>query len=104
MDFVVPWNMPPIATYRVMNRDGIVEDEDRVLEGVTDEQVLGWYKNMVFGTAVLPGGTFALLFIDDMPFDQFRSWIPSCPMPKDRDGSASIWLVTALPYSVQESR
>ena len=52
MDFVVPWNIPPIASYRVMDSEGIVDDESRVLHGVTNEQVLGWYKNMVFGMLV----------------------------------------------------
>ncbi|KAJ9494692.1 hypothetical protein H2202_009768 [Exophiala xenobiotica] len=47
MDFVVPQNMPPIATYRIMNSEGVIEDESHKPEGVTNEQVVGWYKGML---------------------------------------------------------
>lgn len=49
MHFVVPQNMPPIATYRIMNSEGVIEDESQKPEGVTNEQVVGWYKGMLTG-------------------------------------------------------
>ncbi|KIW34654.1 uncharacterized protein PV07_01421 [Cladophialophora immunda] len=47
MDFLVPKSLPPIATYRVMNAEGRVQDDARAPPDVTDEQVLEWYKNML---------------------------------------------------------
>ncbi|OAL39980.1 hypothetical protein AYO20_00893 [Fonsecaea nubica] len=47
MDFLVPQSLPPIATYRVMNAEGKVQDENRAPPDVADEQVLEWYKNML---------------------------------------------------------
>ncbi|EXJ76149.1 2-oxoisovalerate dehydrogenase E1 component, alpha subunit [Cladophialophora psammophila CBS 110553] len=47
MDFLIPKSLPPIATYRVMNVEGRVQDEARADPDVTDEQVLEWYKNML---------------------------------------------------------
>lgn len=49
MDFVVPKNIPPIATYRIMNADGVIEDESLAPEGVTNDQIIEWYKNMLTG-------------------------------------------------------
>jgi len=53
MDFVVPQNMPPIATYRIMNSEGVIEDESQAPEGVTNEQVVGWYKSMLTGMLLI---------------------------------------------------
>ncbi|KAK5217818.1 hypothetical protein LTR72_009481 [Exophiala xenobiotica] len=76
MDFVVPQNMPPIATYRIMNSEGVIEDESHKPEGVTNEQVVGWYKGMLTDGAL-----------------QSVSWTRSCPKPRDKDDSVSTWLV-----------
>ncbi|KAK5707370.1 hypothetical protein LTR17_020766 [Elasticomyces elasticus] len=48
MDFVVPHHIPPIATYRVMNSQGLIEDESHAPKEVMHEQILEWYKNMLF--------------------------------------------------------
>jgi hypothetical protein len=53
MDFVNPKNIPPIATYRVMNSEGVIEDESQAPSGVTNEQIVEWYKNMLTGTLSL---------------------------------------------------
>ena len=52
MDFVVPSNYPVIATYRVMNLDGVLEDKTRAQPKVTGEQALTWYKNMLTGKSL----------------------------------------------------
>lgn len=49
MDFVVPQNIPPIATYRIMDSEGDIEDENDLFSVVTHEEVCEWYKNMIFG-------------------------------------------------------
>ena len=49
MDFISPQKLPPIATFRVMNMKGEVEDKTRGSIEVTDEQALEWYRNMVTG-------------------------------------------------------
>lgn len=49
MDFISPQKLPPIATFRVMNMKGDVEDETRAPIQVTDEQALEWYRNMITG-------------------------------------------------------
>ncbi len=48
MDFIDPKSIPPIATYSVMNRHGVFRDGSRTSVDVSDEQVIEWYKNMVF--------------------------------------------------------
>ncbi|KAK7905503.1 hypothetical protein LTR67_000226 [Exophiala xenobiotica] len=48
MEFLNPKTLPPISTYRMMNNDGIIEDESQASLDVRDEQVIEWYKNMVF--------------------------------------------------------
>jgi 2-oxoisovalerate dehydrogenase E1 component alpha subunit len=53
MDFLVPSNLPPIPTYRVMNSSGVLEDESRPRPDVEDAQVITWYKNMVTGASSL---------------------------------------------------
>lgn len=50
MDFLQPSTLPPIATYRVLNSDGDLVDDNRNPPAVLDEQVLLWYRNMVMGT------------------------------------------------------
>lgn len=50
MDFLKPENLPPIATYRVMNLDGTLKDRTRASPNVSDEQALTWYRNMLTGT------------------------------------------------------
>ena len=62
MDFVVPQNIPPIATYRVMNSEGVLEDENDILQVVKHEQVLEWYKNMVFGMSICSEQSLQPLF------------------------------------------
>ncbi|KAK5095935.1 hypothetical protein LTS08_007816 [Lithohypha guttulata] len=47
MDFITPQNLPPIATYRVLNASGQMQDPNRTAPDVSAEQALGWYKNMV---------------------------------------------------------
>ena len=54
MEFLKPENLPPIATYRVMNLDGTLQDQNRAAPDVTDEQALTWYKNMLTGTPESP--------------------------------------------------
>jgi hypothetical protein len=49
MEFLNPKTLPPISTFRIMNNDGIIEDESQASLDVKDEQVIEWYKNMVFG-------------------------------------------------------
>lgn len=49
MEFIRPKELPPIATFRIMNMKGNVEDETRGPLDVTDEQALEWYKNMLTG-------------------------------------------------------
>lgn len=40
-----------MPTYRVMDSDGIIVDEDRKPLDVSDEEVLTWYKNMLTGAS-----------------------------------------------------
>lgn len=49
MDFVKPTSIPPIPTYRVMNSDGSIDDPDKELLDISEEQILTWYKNMLTG-------------------------------------------------------
>ena len=49
MDFLTPANLPPIATFRIMNSDGVKEGQNQRLSDVTDKQVLGWYRKMLTG-------------------------------------------------------
>lgn len=49
MNFLKPAEVAPIATYHVMDAESSVADSTREPPDVTDEQVLGWYKNMVTG-------------------------------------------------------
>lgn len=48
LSFERPSTHPAIPTYRFMDSDGVVVDEGRD-PGVTDEEVLTWYKNMLTG-------------------------------------------------------
>ena len=49
MAFEHPSTHPAIPTYRVMDSDGVVVDQEREPPDVTDEEVLEWYKNMLTG-------------------------------------------------------
>jgi hypothetical protein len=67
MDFVIPSNYPIIPTYRVMNSDGVLEDETRARPNVSNEQALTWYKNMLTGkpqSPVLFLRTLITVFLD----------------------------------------
>ncbi|EXJ79922.1 2-oxoisovalerate dehydrogenase E1 component, alpha subunit [Capronia epimyces CBS 606.96] len=48
MDFLNPKTLPPISTFRIMNNQGIIEDETQMPTDVTNEQIVEWYQNMVF--------------------------------------------------------
>jgi hypothetical protein len=47
MEFVTPTQFPVIPTYTVMNSEGNLEDQQRQNPEVSEEQALGWYKNML---------------------------------------------------------
>jgi 2-oxoisovalerate dehydrogenase E1 component alpha subunit len=49
MEFLVPQNLPPIATYRVLDREGKMMDQTRPSPDVSEEQAVEWYKNMLTG-------------------------------------------------------
>ncbi|KAI4205610.1 MAG: hypothetical protein LQ348_001178 [Seirophora lacunosa] len=55
LSFERPSTHPAIPTYRFMDSDGVVVDEGRD-PGVTDEEVLTWYKNMLTGPLELLHG------------------------------------------------
>jgi 2-oxoisovalerate dehydrogenase E1 component alpha subunit len=40
-----------MATYRVMDSDGVIVDKAHEPSDVPDEEVLTWYKNMLTGKA-----------------------------------------------------
>ena len=50
LSFVDPSTHPAIPTYRVMDSEGVVVDKNWVLADASEEDVVGWYKNMVTGT------------------------------------------------------
>ncbi|MCJ1263491.1 hypothetical protein MMC22_003361 [Lobaria immixta] len=45
--FERPSTHPAIPTFRVMDSDGVVVDEERTQSGVSDDEILKWYKNML---------------------------------------------------------
>ncbi|KAL2818769.1 thiamine diphosphate-binding protein [Aspergillus cavernicola] len=47
MSFINPQDMPSIPTYRVLDSDGVLVDKDRKPLGVSNEEILVWYKNML---------------------------------------------------------
>ncbi|KAK3614430.1 hypothetical protein LTR56_027261 [Elasticomyces elasticus] len=47
MDFIVPSQMPPIATYRVLDFNAKLIDRNRPAPDVIDEQALTWHRNML---------------------------------------------------------
>lgn len=49
MEFLTPSMLPTIPTFRIMNSEGVMEDQTREPPDVTDEQALTWYKNMLTG-------------------------------------------------------
>ena len=38
-----------MPTYRVMDSDGLVVDDSRKLSGISKDEIVKWYKNMVTG-------------------------------------------------------
>ena len=54
--FERPSTHPAMPTYRVMDSDGTIVDESRKPSDVSNEEVLTWYKDMLTGTAIHPGG------------------------------------------------
>lgn len=51
LSFERPDTHPTIPTYRVIDSDGIVVDKTRIQVGISDEEILELYKNMLSGTA-----------------------------------------------------
>lgn len=49
MSFVKPADMPAIPTYRVMDSNGVVVDNNRLPLDIPDQEVITWYKNMLAG-------------------------------------------------------
>ena len=49
MEFLTPSALPVIPTFRIMNSEGVMEDQSREPPDVTDDQALTWYKNMLTG-------------------------------------------------------
>ncbi|KAJ9235774.1 hypothetical protein DTO169E5_5937 [Paecilomyces variotii] len=47
MSFSRPSNMPAMPTYRVMDSDGTIVDENHAPTDVSDDEVISWYKNML---------------------------------------------------------
>ncbi|KAI9775255.1 MAG: hypothetical protein M1835_005880 [Candelina submexicana] len=47
LSFERPSTHAAIPTYRVMDSDGVIVDKTRAPEDVSDQEVLGWYKNML---------------------------------------------------------
>ncbi|PLN77270.1 branched chain alpha-keto acid dehydrogenase complex, alpha subunit [Aspergillus taichungensis] len=47
MSFINPTDLPSIPTFRVMNSDGELLDPNRKPLGVSNEEILTWYKNML---------------------------------------------------------
>ncbi|KAE8166490.1 thiamine diphosphate-binding protein [Aspergillus tamarii] len=47
MTFINPSEMTNIPTYRVMDSDGVLLDKNRKPSGVSNEEILTWYKNML---------------------------------------------------------
>lgn len=50
LSFESPSTHPAMPTYRVMDSDGTIVDEDRKPD-VSEEDVLAWYQNLLTGTA-----------------------------------------------------
>lgn len=48
MTFIKPSDAPTIPTYRVMDSNGVIIDDNIQLD-VSNEEVLTWYKNMLTG-------------------------------------------------------
>lgn len=59
MSFINPTDLPSIPTFRVMNSDGELLDPNRKPLGVSNEEILTWYKNMLAGAY----SSFVVLFI-----------------------------------------
>lgn len=50
MSFSRPSNMPAMPTYRVMDSDGTIVDQNHAPTDVSDDEVISWYKNMLTGS------------------------------------------------------
>lgn len=92
MDFVVPKNIPPIATYRIMNSDGVIEDEKLAPEGVTNDQIIEWYKNML--TGMLAGVDCPSYMTKFLTVHQLVFSIRSCQKRRDKADLAFIWYIS----------
>ena len=51
--FEHPSTHPAMPTYRVMDSDGVVVDESRKPSGISNEEILTWYRNMLTGMSLL---------------------------------------------------
>lgn len=49
LSFQRPATYPAIPTYRVMDSDGVIVDEDRPPNDVSEQEVVKWYKDMLTG-------------------------------------------------------
>lgn len=49
LSFEHPSTHPAMPTYRVMDSDGVVVDESRKPSGISNEEIVKWYRNMLTG-------------------------------------------------------
>ena len=63
MAFINPSTTTNIPTYRVMDSDGVLLDKNRKPSGVSNEEILTWYKNMLTGRFPSPLSHHELLLI-----------------------------------------
>ncbi|KAM0803750.1 branched chain alpha-keto acid dehydrogenase complex, alpha subunit [Usnea florida] len=47
LSFAHPSTHPAMPTYRVMDSDGVVVDDSRKPSGISNDEIVKWYKNMV---------------------------------------------------------
>ncbi len=50
--FEHPSTHPAMPTYRVMDSDGVVVDESRKPSGISREEIVTWYRNMLTGMSL----------------------------------------------------
>ena len=55
LSFEHPSTHLAMPTYRVMDSDGVVVDESRKPSGISNEEIVKWYKNMVTGMDLSKG-------------------------------------------------
>lgn len=53
LSFEHPSMHPAMPTYRVMDSDGVVVDESRKPLGISTEEIVTWYRNMLTGMSLL---------------------------------------------------